>query len=356
VKEAVDRAGISPDTVGEVIMGCVLPAGLGQAPARQAALGAGLPPTVSALTVNKVCGSGLKAVMLASQAVQVGDEEVVVAGGMESMSRAPFLVNGARPGIKFGDQTLVDSMVRDGLWCAFADRHMGLHAEHTAKTDSVSREDQDAFAAMSQQRASDAMAAGRFDDEIVAIDVGRRVGIIEKDEGPRADTTAEGLSKLRPAFDKEGSVTAGNASTLNDGAAAVTVTSRAYAEKKGLAPMATIVASCTAGTPPEDLFIAPALAVEQCAKKAGVGVDEIELFELNEAFASQSIACVRRLGISEDKVNVNGGSIALGHPIGASGARVLVTLLYAMRQRDAKLGCVSLCLGGGNAVAMIVRR
>lgn len=354
IRSAVEHAGVAAGDVDEVIMGNVITAGLGQAPARQAALKAGLPATVAALTVNKVCGSGLKAAMLAAQAVRLGDARVVVAGGQENMSRAPFLVEGVRPGIKFGDQSFVDAMLKDGLTCAFESCHMGLHAEHTATTDGVSREDQDAFAAQSQQRAAAAQSAGAFAGEIEPVDGGKRVGMVEADEGIRADTTAEGLSKLRPAFTKDGTVTAGNASTLNDGAAAVVVSSAGYAESKGLKPIARIVASATAGTEPKDLFIAPAFAVEQVCAKAGVEVGDIDLFELNEAFASQSLACMRRLKLDGEKVNVNGGAIALGHPIGGSGARCLVTLLHAMQARNARLGCVSLCLGGGNAVAMIV--
>jgi len=356
IRSAVEHAKVLPSDIDEVIMGNVITAGLGQAPARQAALNAGLPATVAALTVNKVCGSGLKAAMLAAQAVRLGDASVVVAGGQENMSRAPFLVEGVRQGIKFGDQKFIDAMLVDGLTCAMEGCHMGLHAEHTAETDGVSREDQDAFAALSQQRAAAAQQQGAFTQEIEPVDGGKRVGMVEADEGIRADTTAEGLSKLRPAFTKDGSVTAGNASTLNDGAAAVVVSSARYAEEKNLKPMAKIIASATAGTEPKDLFIAPAFAVEMAAKKAGVKVSDIDLFELNEAFASQSLACMRRLKLDSERVNVNGGAIAIGHPIGGSGARCLVTLLHAMQARNAKLGCVSLCLGGGNAVAMIVER
>ena len=356
IKSALEHAKVAPDDVDEVIMGNVITAGLGQAPARQAALHAGIPPKVAALTVNKVCGSGLKSAMLAAQGIRLGDTAVVVAGGQESMSRAPFLVEGARQGIKFGDQKLVDAMLTDGLTCAFEKCHMGLHAEHTADTDQVTREDQDAFSAASQQRAAQAQADGAFDQEIEPVDGGKRVGMVTQDEGVRAETTAEGLGKLRPAFTKDGSVTAGNASTLNDGAAAVVMSSAGYAESKGLKPMARVVASATAGVEPKDLFIAPAFAVEKVAEKAGVAMNDIGLFELNEAFASQSLACMRRLGLDGRNVNVNGGAIALGHPIGGSGARCLVTLLHAMQARDIKLGCVSLCLGGGNAVAMIVER
>ncbi|MFI4861140.1 MAG: acetyl-CoA C-acyltransferase [Phycisphaerales bacterium JB063] len=356
IKSALEHARVDAADVDEVIMGNVITAGLGQAPARQAALKAGIPPTVAALTVNKVCGSGLKAAMLAGQAVRLGDANVVVAGGQENMSRAPFLVEGVRQGIKFGDQKFIDAMLQDGLTCAFEQCHMGLHAEHTAETDNISREDQDAFAAQSQQRAAQAQQDGAFSNEIEPVDGGKRVGMIEHDEGVRADTTAEGLGKLRPAFTKDGSVTAGNASTLNDGAAAVVVASAQYAQDKGLKPMAKIVASATAGTEPKDLFIAPAFAVEQVCEKAGIKVSDIDLFELNEAFASQSLACMRRLKLDGENVNVHGGAIALGHPIGGSGARCLVTLLHAMAARNARLGCVSLCLGGGNAVAMIVER
>lgn len=356
IKSAIKHAKVDAGEVDEVIMGNVITAGLGQAPARQAALHAGIPAKVAALTVNKVCGSGLKAAMLAAQGIRLGDTTVVVAGGQENMSRAPFLVEGVRQGIKFGDQKFIDAMLTDGLTCAMENCHMGLHAEHTAATDSVSREDQDAFAAESQQRAAKAQQDGAFDNEIEPVDGGKRVGMVTQDEGVRADTTAEGLGKLRPAFTKDGSVTAGNASTLNDGAAAVVMCSADYAEGKKLKPMARVVASATAGVEPKDLFIAPAFAVEMAAEKAGVKVADIELFELNEAFAAQSLACMRRLKLDGSNVNIHGGAIALGHPIGGSGARCLVTLLHAMQQRGAKLGCVSLCLGGGNAVAMIVER
>ena len=356
VKEAVLRAGVSPEQVGEVIMGNVLAAGLGQAPARQAALKGGLPPTVSALTINKMCGSGLQAVMLAAQAVRAGDEQVVVAGGLESMSNAPFLLQGARAGWKFGDQKVIDSMLNDGLVCAFENCHMGMHAEHIAKTKNVTREDQDRFAAESQKRASAAIGAGLFEKEIVKVEIPGKKGptIIAADEGPRADTTFESLSKLRPAFDPSGSVTAGNASTLSDGSAAVLVSSRSFAQKNGKKPMARILAQATAGVEPKELFYAPVFAVQKALKLAGLTTADIDLYELNEAFSSQMIACARGLELPPEKINVNGGAVALGHPIGASGARVLVTLLYAMKQRKAKRGVASLCLGGGNAVAMVI--
>lgn len=356
VAEAVKRAGVGVETVEEVIMGCVLPAGLGQAPARQAALKGGLPPTVAALTVNKVCGSGLKAVMLAAQAIRAGDIECAVAGGMESMSRAPFLLEGARSGLKFGEQKLLDHMQFDGLTCAFEHCSMGFHAEHIAKVKSVSREDQDRFSVESQRRAAAAIASGAFRQEILPIQIPSKKETIAfaTDESPRADTTFEGLSKLKPSFDPAGTVTAGNASGLSDGAAALAVASDAFAKKHGLKPLARIVAYATSGTEPKDLFIAPVFAIRKALEKAKLALADIDLFEINEAFAAQMVACARGLEIPPDRLNVNGGAIALGHPIGASGARVLVTLLHALQQRGKKTGVASLCLGGGNAVAMVI--
>lgn len=358
VKAALERAKFDPAAVEEVIMGNVLMAGQGQAPARQAALKAGLPSSVAALTINKVCGSGLKAVMLADQAIRAGDARAIIAGGQENMSRSPYLVPGARDGFKFGDQKIVDSMVHDGLWCAFEDTHMGASADYVATKCEVSREDQDAFAAESHQKAAAAVAAGKFDAELAAVTVpGRKADtVVTQDEGPRADSTAESLARLRAAFTKEGSVTAGNASQLSDGAAAVLVVDEAAAKEIDSPIKARIVASATSGVDPKDIFIAPVTAMEQVLAKAGLSVADIDLFELNEAFAAQSIACMRPLDVPAEKTNVNGGAIALGHPIGASGARVLVTLLHALADRGLKRGLASLCLGGGNAVAMIVER
>jgi acetyl-CoA C-acetyltransferase len=356
--EALRRARVPPERVDEVILGNVIQAGVGQNPARQAALEAGLPDTINAFTVNKVCGSGLQAVMLAAQAVRAGDAEVVLAGGMESMSRAPYLLFGARAGWKYGDQKVVDAMIRDGLWCAFEDWHMGEAAEHIASRCGVTRADQDRFAAQSQARAAAAWARGAFDAEIVPVTVGKgpRARTVARDEGPRPETTAEGLAKLRGAFREGGTVTAGNSSTLSDGAAAVVVASSRAAERLGTKPLARVVAYTTSGVAPRDVFIAPVPAVRQVLQKAGLGMGDVDLFELNEAFAAQMLACGKELKLDEGKVNVHGGAIALGHPIGASGARVLVTLLYALEQRGLRRGLAALCLGGGNAVAMVVER
>jgi acetyl-CoA C-acetyltransferase len=356
VAEAMRRAKAPLNEVNEVILGNVMQAGLGQNPARQAALKAGLPHSIAALTVNKVCGSGLKAVMLAAQAIRAGDAELVVAGGMESMSRAPYLLFGTRMGWKLGDQKVVDAMVHDGLWCAFECWHMGEAAEHIATRCGVSRADQDRFAAKSQQRAAAAWAKGAFDAEIAPVPVGSgpKARVVSRDESLRLETTAEGLAKLKAAFREGGTVTAGNASTLSDGAAAVVVASSRAAERLGVRPLAGIVAYATSGVAPKEIFIAPVLAIRQVLEKAGLSLADIDLFELNEAFAAQMLACGKELKLDESKVNVNGGAIALGHPIGASGARVLVTLLHAMQQRGAKRGLAALCLGGGNAVAMIV--
>lgn len=356
VREALRRANAVGGPVDEVILGQVLQAGAGQNPARQAALKAGLPETTAAVTVNKVCGSGLKAVMLAAQAIRAGDAELVVAGGMESMSQAPYLLGGVRQGWKFGDQKAVDAMVHDGLWCAFECWPMGEAAEHIALRCAVSRAEQDRFALQSQHRAAAAWERGAFTDEVVPVTVGSgpKARTVSRDEGLRADTTAEGLAKLRPAFREGGTVTAGNASTLSDGAAAVVVGTGQAAARLGVRPLARIVAYATSGVAPKEIFIAPVDAVRQVVHKAGLRLSDIDLFELNEAFAAQMLACGKELALDEAKVNVNGGAIALGHPIGASGARVLVTLLSAMRQRGAKRGLASLCLGGGNAVAMVV--
>jgi acetyl-CoA C-acetyltransferase len=358
IREAVSRARIDPDTIDEVIMGHVVQAGSGQAPARQAAHYADVPDTVPAMTVNKVCGSGLKAVMLAAQSIRAGDQSCVVAGGQESMSNAPFLLHGAREGFKFGDQKLVDAMVKDGLWCAFESVHMGKHAELTAEKSDISREEQDAFALGSHQKAVAAIGAGKFRPEIVPVAIETRKGttVVDTDEGPRKETSLDVLSRLKPAFTKEGTVTAGNAPGLNDGASALVVTSMAYAREHGLDPMARIVDYTSAGTEPKLLFYAPVFAVRRLMERTGSGIDDYELIEANEAFAVQALADGKELGWDWDRVNVHGGAVALGHPIGASGARVLTTLLYALADRDERRGLATLCLGGGNAVAMEVER
>jgi len=364
IREALKRSKVPVDDVQEVIMGHVLQGGTGQAPARQAALKAGIPPTVSAVTVNKVCGSGLKAVMLASQAIKAGDAEVIIAGGQESMSNAPYYVYGVRGGVKAGDQTMVDGMIKDGLWCASCNVHMGRHAEYTAKKASVSREDQDTFAAASHKKAVSAIDGGKFKEEIAPVQIPGKKGptTVDTDESPRRDTSVEVLSKLKPAFPgKNGAaedltVTAGNAPGLNDGAAALVVVSEAYAEKHNLEILGRITGYATGATKPEDLFFAPIKAVRNLMEKTGAQINDYDLIEANEAFASQSIADGEELGWDWSRVNVNGGAIALGHPIGASGARVLTTLLYAMKDRGAKKGLATLCLGGGDAVALSVER
>jgi acetyl-CoA C-acetyltransferase len=358
VREALHRAKTKGSDVNEVIMGNVLQAGVGQNPARQAALKGGLPDTMAAFTVNKVCGSGLKAVMLAAQAIRAGDADVLVAGGMESMSRAPYLLLGARTGWKYGDQKAVDAMIHDGLWCAFECWHMGEAAEHIASKCGVSRADQDRFSAQSHQRAAAAWEKGAFSAETIPVTIGSgaKAKTISRDEGIRAETTKEALAKLKTAFREGGTVTAGNSSMLSDGAAAVVVASSRAAERLGAKPMARIVAYATSGVAPKDIFIAPVYAVRQVLERAGVSAKDVDLFELNEAFAAQMLACGNELKLDESRVNVNGGAIALGHPIGASGARVLVTLLYALEQRGLRRGLASLCLGGGNAVAMLVER
>ena len=358
IREALFRADLPPGQVDEVIMGNILSAGLGQAPARQAALAAGIPDSVPALTINKMCGSGLKAVMLADQAIRAGDARCVVAGGMENMSRAPFLMEGARAGYKYGHQQLVDSMIRDGLWCAFEDLPMGAEGDYIAASKGVSRQDQDTFSCESQRRAAEAVEQGRFDAQIVPVSVPSRKGevLIERDEGPRPDTSLEGLAKLRPAFGTDGTVTAGNASQISDGAAALVVADAAMARECSSPIKARIVAAAASGTAPKELFIAPVSAIERVLAKAKLTLADIDLVELNEAFAAQCLACMRPLELDHAKTNVHGGAIALGHPIGASGARVLVTLLYALHERGLRRGLAALCLGGGNAVAMIVER
>jgi acetyl-CoA C-acetyltransferase len=358
VREAVRRAGVKPEQVDEVALGCILQAGLGMNPARQAAIKAGLPETVPAHTVNKVCGSGLKAVMLAAQSVKCGDAEVVVAGGMESMSGAPYLLPGARWGERLGHGQAVDHMIHEGLTDAFHDIHMGITAENLVERYGISREEQDAFAAESQERAQAAIRDGRFKDEIVPVPVPKKgeTKAFDTDEHPRPGTTAESLGRLKPAFKKDGTVTAGNASGINDGAAAVVVTNSERAGRLGLQPMARIVAYASAAVDPKVMGIGPVPAVRKALEKAGLSADRIDLFELNEAFAAQSLAVLRELALDPSRVNVNGGAIALGHPIGASGARILVTLLYALRARDERLGLASLCIGGGQGVAMLVER
>ena len=366
VREAVARSGVEPSDIDDVIMGNVVQAGVGQAPARQAAIAGGIPATVPAVTVNKVCGSGLKAVMLAAQSIRAGDAEAVVAGGMESMSNAPYYLFGHRDGVKFGSRDLVDGLIRDGLWCSFGACHMGGHAEYTAKKADVSRADQDEFAFRSHQNAVAAMEAGKFDAEMVAVEVPGRRGqttTVAADEGPRKDTTVEKLSTLKPVFKgqapddiEELTVTAGNASGLNDGAAALVVTSQQFAEDHGLEIMARIRNYAVGATEPQDLFFAPIAGVKKLMEKDGTKIGDYELVEINEAFAVQALADGRELGWDWDRVNVNGGAVALGHPIGASGARILVTLLYAMQDRGTRLGLATLCLGGGNAVALSVER
>jgi acetyl-CoA C-acetyltransferase len=358
--EAIRRSGAAIDRIDEVIMGNVIQAGVGQNPARQAALRAGLPETVAAVTVNKVCGSGLKAVMLAAQAIRAGDAQLIVAGGMESMTRAPYLLTDARTGWRYGDQKVLDGMIHDGLWCAFENWHMGEAAEHIATRCSVPRTEQDRFAAQSHQRAAAAWEKGAFAAEVVPVPVAgkaaRAPDHVARDEGIRGDSTADGLARLKPAFHAGGTVTAGNSSMLSDGAAAVVVASAQAAEQLGKKPMARIVSTAVSGVPPKEIFIAPVAAVRQVLDRARLKIEDIDLFELNEAFAAQMLACNKELQIDEGKLNVNGGAIALGHPIGASGARVLVTLLHALEQRKLKRGLASLCLGGGNAVAMVVER
>lgn len=359
IQEALQRAGVAPDSVDEVIMGNVLQAGLGQNPARQAAIKAGLPETVPALTINKVCGSGLKAVHLARQAIIAGDADIIVAGGMENMSQAPYLLKNGREGFKMGDQKIIDSMITDGLWCAFNDFHMGITAENLCDRYAITREEQDTFSAQSQQKAANAIEAGVFKDEIVPIVIPQRKGepiIFDTDEYVKAGTTADKLGKLRPAFKKDGSVTAGNASGINDGAAALVIMSKAKADELGLTPLATIAANGNAGVDPAVMGIGPVQAVKKALDKASMQLSDIDLIEANEAFAAQAIAVDRELGFDQEKLNVNGGAIALGHPIGASGARILVTLLHEMQRRNAKSGLATLCIGGGQGVATIVTR
>ena len=358
VKEAIARAGIQPTDVEECIMGNVLQAGVGQNPARQAARAGGIPDEVGSFTVNKVCGSGLKAVMLAAQAIKAGDHEVIVAGGMESMSNAPYLLPGARAGYRLGHGTLVDAMIQDGLWDVYNDFHMGVAAELIADKYKVTREDQDKFAYDSHRKAIAAIEGGKFKAEIVPVQIPQKKGaatVVDTDEGPRKDTEVAKLAQLKPAFKPDGgTVTAGNAPSVNDGASALVVMSEERAKKMGLKPMARIVGYSTGGTAPEWLFYAPVIAVQKLMKSMGVTIDHWDLIEANEAFSAQALVDGRELEWDWKRVNINGGAVALGHPIGASGARVLTTLLYAMKDRKAKTGMATLCLGGGNAVAMAV--
>jgi len=359
VREVVKRAGVAPEAVDEVIMGCVIQAGLGQNPARQAALNGGLPNTVSAVTINKVCGSGLKAVMMAAQGIQLGDTEIVVAGGMESMSNAPYLLPKAREGYRLGNGTLVDSMINDGLWCAFDNQHMGCTGEVVAERFHVSRTEQDEYALQSHRKAATAIKAGRFKDEIVPVEIPQKKGaatIFDTDETVREDTSLEVLGKLKPAFKEGGTVTAGNAPGVNDGASALVVTSLARAQALGVEPMARIVAQATSGTEPQLVMMAPVEAIKKLLLKANWSTNDVDLIELNEAFAVQAVAITRELNLDPEKINVNGGAVALGHAIGQSGSRLLTTMLFEMKRRDAHRGVVALCLGGGNAVALAVER
>ncbi len=357
IKAVLDDTGVESDAISEVILGQVLGAGEGMNPARQASVNAGIPKEIPAWTVNQVCGSGLRAVALGAQAIKAGDSRIVIAGGHESMSNAPHAIS-IRNGVKMGDASLVDTMIKDGLTDAFNNYHMGVTAENIAKQFNISREEQDEFAAHSQQKTEKAQKENRFQDEIVPVTVKTRKEdiTIDKDEHPRAGVTAEGLSKLRPAFDKEGTVTAGNASGLNDGAAVVMLMSEAEAEKRGLTPLARVAASAHAGVAPEIMGTGPIPATRYALEKAGWSIDDLDLIEANEAFAAQAISVNKELGWDTDKVNVNGGAIALGHPIGASGCRVLVTLLHEMQKRDAKKGLATLCIGGGMGVALAVER
>jgi acetyl-CoA C-acetyltransferase len=365
VREAVARAGIDGGAIDEVIMGQVVQGGAGQAPARQAAIHGGVPATVPAMTINKVCGSGLKAVMLAAQSIKAGDNQVIVAGGMESMSNVPFMARGLRNGVKFGNQTLIDGLIHDGLWCSFGNCHMGGHAEYTADKAGITREMADEFSLQSHQKAVAAMEGGKFDDEIVPVSIESRRGttVIDRDESPRADTSLEALGRLRPAFPKDAPeglenlvVTAGNAPGLNDGASALVVTSQEFAEAHGLDYRAVITGYATGGTEPQDLFFAPIAAVNNLMGREEKAIGDYGLFEVNEAFAVQALADMQALDMPADRVNVHGGAVALGHPIGASGARILVTLLGAMDDRGEETGMAALCLGGGNAVALSVEK
>jgi acetyl-CoA C-acetyltransferase len=359
VREAVRRAGVEPAAVDECIMGNVISAGLGQNPARQAALRGGLPDHVAAMTINKVCGSGLKAVMLAAQAIATGDVDVAVAGGMESMSNAPYLLPRVREGLRMGDAEIVDALIRDGLWCAFEECHMGMSGEVVAERYGVNREEQDCYAAASHQKAALATREGWFKDEIVPVTIPQKKGaavVMDRDETIREDTTPETLAKLKPAFKPDGTVTAGNAPGVNDAASAVVIMAAEKARALGLTPMARVVGQATSGLPPKLVMMTPVEAVRKVAQKIGWTLADVDLLELNEAFSVQAVAVMRELGIDPGRVNVHGGAVALGHAIGASGARVLTTLLYTMRRRGAARGIATLCLGGGNGVALAVER
>lgn len=358
IKEALNRANVKPTDVDHVYMGCVIQAGLGQNVARQSSIKAGLPVETPAVTVNVVCGSGLNCVNMAAQMIIAGDADVVVAGGMENMSMAPYALKNARYGYRMGNAPMIDTMVNDALWDAFNDYHMGITAENVADQWGLTREDLDAFAAASQQKAVAAQEAGKFDDEIVPVEVKKKKEtiIFNKDEGPRPGTTAEGIARLRPAFKKDGKVTAGNASSINDGAAAIVVMSEEKAKELGVTPMATWVAGALGGVDPSIMGVGPVAATKKVMAKTGLTVADMDLIEANEAFASQSLAVGKELGFDPEKLNVNGGAIALGHPVGASGCRILVTLLYEMQKRDAKKGLATLCIGGGMGCATIVER
>src|ERR671912_695636 len=359
VRESVRRAGVPAEEVDEVIMGCVIQAGLGQTPARQAALNGGIPFGVSAVTINKVCGSGLKSVMMAAQGIRLGDSEVVVAGGMESMSNAPYLLKAAREGLRMGDGKLVDSMIHDGLWCAFENYHMGNTGEVVAERYGVTRGEQDEYALNSHRKAAAAIRAGKFKDEILPVEIPQKKGaalVFDADESVREDTSLEALAKLRPAFRDGGTVTAGNAPGVNDGASALVVTSEERARQLGVEPLARVAAQATSGIQPELVMMAPVEAIRKVVRKAGWSLNEVDLIELNEAFSVQAIAIMRELELDPAKVNVNGGAVALGHAIGQSGSRLLTTMLYEMRRRNARRGLAALCLGGGNAVALAVER
>ncbi|MDT5159665.1 MAG: acetyl-CoA C-acetyltransferase [Acidobacteriota bacterium] len=359
VGESVRRAGVQVEEVDEVIMGCVVQAGLGQNPARQAALHGGIPFGVSAVTINKVCGSGLKSVMMAAQGIQLGDADVVVAGGMESMSNAPYLLTKAREGFRMGNVPVIDSMIHDGLWCAFENYHMGNTGEVVAERYGVTREEQDEYALNSHRKAAAAIREGRFKDEIVAVEIPQKKGaalVFDTDESVREDTSLEALSKLRPAFKEGGSVTAGNAPGVNDGASALVVTSEERARRLGVEPLARIAAQATSGIQPELVMMAPVEAIRKVLRKAGWSLNEVDLIELNEAFSVQAVAIIRELELDPERVNVNGGAVALGHAIGQSGSRLLTTMLYEMKRRGVHRGLAALCLGGGNAVALAVER
>jgi acetyl-CoA C-acetyltransferase len=358
IRKVLERAGVAPEQVSEVIMGQVLTAATGQNPARQAAMRAGLPDMVPAMTINKVCGSGLKAAMLGAQSIANGDADIVVAGGQESMSTSPHALTGSRDGFRMGDAKMVDTMIIDGLWDVYNQYHMGVTAENVAKEYAVSREDQDAFAVASQQKTEAAQKAGKFKDEIVPFEIATRKGTVSfaEDEYPRHGATLEAMKGLRPAFDKNGTVTAGNASGINDGAAVVILASARKAQELGLKPLARIKAFASAGVDPKYMGMGPVPASKRCLSRAGWTPQDLELMEINEAFAAQAIAVNRQMGWDTSKVNVNGGAIALGHPIGASGCRILVTLLHEMQKRDAKKGLASLCIGGGMGVALAVER